>query len=104
MNLSMCQIPARLMRPGVFFRATVLLRLNELAVLLRNVVVNPCIELETIEGNALFADWDFSEIGSYLNIETISIHAEVGGCVPQPQQARQQNDVGGRYRLHFGAI
>lgn len=72
--------------------------------MLRNVVVNPCIKFETIEGNALFTDWDFHEIGPYLNIETITIHAEVGGSIPQPQQARQQNDVGGGYRLHFDAI
>jgi len=69
-----------------------------------NVVVNPCIEFETIEGNALFTDWDFSELGSYLNTETITIHAEVGRCVPQPQQARQQDDVGGGYGFHVGRI
>ena len=72
--------------------------------MLRNVVVDTSIELETIEGDALFADWDFSEIGSYLNIETISIHAEVGGCVPQPQEARQQDDVSAVAYLHNDAV
>lgn len=70
--------------------------------MLRDVVINPFIEFETIEGNSLITDWDFNEIGSYLDIETITIHAEVGRCVPQPQQARQQYDVGSGYRLHVG--
>lgn len=72
--------------------------------MLRDVVFNPFIEFETVEGDTLFPDGDFSEVGSYFNIEAITIHAEVGRCVPQPQQSRQQNDVGGGYRLHVGAI
>jgi len=44
-----------------------------------DVVINPFIEFETIEGDALFTDRDFSEARSYLDIEPIAVHAEVGG-------------------------
>ena len=67
------------------------------------VFVYPGIELEAIESDALFTDWDFSEAWSYFGIESIAVHAEIGGCVPQPQKARQQDDVGGVSRLHAGA-
>lgn len=69
----------------------------------RYVFIYPGIEFETIERDALFAYWDFSEAWSYLGIEPIAVHAEVGGCIPQPQQARQQDDITGASQLHLGA-
>lgn len=53
-----------------------------------DIVINPLIEFETVEGDALFTDGDFSEAWPYLGIEPVAIHAEVGRCVPQPQEAR----------------
>lgn len=61
--------------------------------MLSDVVVNPFIEFETIEGDALFTDGDFGEAWPNLGIEAIAVHAEVGRCVPQPQNARQQGYV-----------
>jgi len=70
---------------------------------LRDVVVYPGIELEAIERDALFTDRDFGKAGTYLGVESISIHAEVGRRVPQPQHARQQDNVAGSAGLHAGA-
>ena len=72
--------------------------------MLRDVVVHPGIEFEPIEGDALFTDGDFGKAGSYLGVEPVAIHTEVGRRIPQPQHARQQDDVAGGAGLHAGAI
>ena len=72
--------------------------------MLCDVVIYPFIEFETIEGDALFTDGDFSEAWAYLSIEPVAVHAEVGGCVPQPQEARQQDNVSAVAYLHNDAV
>jgi len=49
---------------------------------LRYIVVNPGIKLKAIESDALFAYWDFSKAWPYLGIKSITVHAEVGRCIP----------------------
>ena len=71
--------------------------------MLRDVVVHPGIEFKAIERDALFTDGDFGKAGPYLGVEPITIHAEVGRRVPQPQHARKQDDVAGGAGLHSGA-
>ena len=71
--------------------------------MLCDVIIYPFIEFETIEGDALFTNRDFSEAWPYLSIEPVAIHTEVRGCVPQPQQTRQQDNRASVSRLHADA-
>ncbi|MFB3088406.1 MAG: hypothetical protein ACE10E_08880 [Acidiferrobacterales bacterium] len=50
------------------------------------ILIHPGIQVKAIEGNALFADRDFSELGPYLGIEPIAVHAEIVRRVSQAQE------------------
>lgn len=56
--------------------------------MLRDVVIYPSVKFEAIERDALFSDGCLGDARPYLGVEAITIHAEVGRRVPQPQHAR----------------
>jgi hypothetical protein len=51
------------------------------------IVVRPCIEVNAIEGDSLDADTQREDAGAHLPVETVLVHAEIGGCVTQSDQA-----------------
>ena len=88
----MCQMPARLTKPGDFFLA---MKMHQL--IAHGARVSRCSRLPRHRARSGRSKhpvhrWDISEARRYLGIETITVHAEVGWRVPQPQHARQQND------------
>ena len=54
-----------------------------------DVGVCPLIQLMTIEGNALFPNGEFANVGADGFVENCSTHAEVGRCVFCPDEARR---------------
>ena len=50
--------------------------------------VGPGIEFKPVEGHALAADRDFSDIGADLAVESVAVHAEIVGRIAQSQQPR----------------
>ncbi len=54
------------------------------------IVVGPGIEVKPVKGDPLGADRDRGEERTNVAIEAISVHAEIGRCVPQPDKARQK--------------
>jgi hypothetical protein len=54
------------------------------------IVVGPGIEVKTVEGDSLRADRDDGEERTNVAIEAILVHAEIGGRVAQPNEARQE--------------
>ena len=77
--------------PGLGFSSLLWVRFlwTGLATISWFVFVYPSIEYETIECDDLFTYWYFSEAWTYLGIESVSIHVEVGGCISQPQYSRK---------------
>jgi hypothetical protein len=53
-------------------------------------LIHPGVELKTVEGDALLADWDFGQKRAHFGVETVSVHAEVVRRVPEPDQSGQQ--------------
>jgi hypothetical protein len=54
------------------------------------IVVGPGIEVKPVEGDPLRADWDHGEERTNIAIEAILVHAEIGWCVAQADEARQK--------------
>lgn len=52
------------------------------------IVVGPGIEVKTVKRDPLRADGDYIQQGTNLAIEAIFVHAEIGGRVTQPDEAR----------------
>ena len=52
------------------------------------IVVGPGIEVKTVKSDSLRADWDCREGWTNVAIEAIFVHAEIGGRVAQPDEAR----------------
>ncbi|MCG8014623.1 MAG: hypothetical protein JAY97_00255 [Candidatus Thiodiazotropha sp. 'RUGA'] len=68
-----------------------------------NIFVHPAIDFKSIKSNALFPDRNLGEVGSDLVVEAVTIHAQVVGRIPQPQQPGDQDRLG--YRLaHFFSL
>ena len=66
------------------------------------IVVGPGIEVKPVEGDALRADGDHGEERTNVAIEAILVHAEIGGRVAQPDEARQERrGLGKRPRLPY---
>jgi hypothetical protein len=55
----------------------------------RDIVCHPGVEFKSVEGNSLSTDRDGGEVGAYLGVEAVAIHAEIIRRVPQPDDARQ---------------
>ena len=51
------------------------------------IVVRPCIEVNAIEGDSLDTDAESEDAGAHFAVETVLVHAEVGGCVAQTDEA-----------------
>jgi hypothetical protein len=51
------------------------------------IVIRPCIEVNAVEGDSLNADAEGEDAGAYFAIEAVLVHAEVGGCVTQSDEA-----------------
>ena len=56
----------------------------------RLILVYPGIQFKSVESNPAATDRDFGEVGPYLSIEAISIHAEVEWCIAKADESRQE--------------
>lgn len=52
------------------------------------IVVGPGIEVKTVESDSVRADRDYIQERPNVAIEAIFVHAEIGGRVAQPNEAR----------------
>ena len=50
-------------------------------------VFDPGVQFKPIEGNALIANRDFSQMWTHVAVEAVAIHAQVDGRIPKPEQA-----------------
>jgi hypothetical protein len=41
------------------------------------------VQFKSVEGNGLFADADFNEIGPHIGVKAIAVHAEVTGRIAE---------------------
>ena len=51
------------------------------------IVVRPCIEVNAVKGDSLNADAQGLDAGAHFAVEAVLVHAEVRGCVAQPDEA-----------------
>ena len=51
------------------------------------IVVRPCIEVNAVEGDSLNADAQGEDAGAHFAVETVLVHAEIGRCVAQADEA-----------------
>jgi hypothetical protein len=56
-------------------------------------LLHPGVQFKSVEGDALFADADFSQIRPYFSVEPIAIHAEILGHVAEADQSRRDAAV-----------
>ena len=50
-------------------------------------MVYPGIQIKAIKGNTLLSDANFNEIRPYLGVKAVSVHAQIGGRVPEADQS-----------------
>jgi hypothetical protein len=43
------------------------------------------VQIKAVKGNALTADTDFSDERPHIGVEPVPVHAEISGCVAQPE-------------------
>lgn len=65
-------------------------------------VLDPGVQVKTVEGDALVADGNFNEIRAYFSIEAIAVHPQVERRVPQTDQAWQQHRILGGFLAAHG--
>ena len=53
----------------------------------RLILIGPGVEVKAVEGNALVADRNFRDAGSNLAVESVAVHAEIGGRVAKTDEA-----------------
>jgi hypothetical protein len=64
------------------------------------IVVGPRVEVKTVKGDPLRADWDHRKQRTNFAIETILVHSEIRRGVAQADKPRQKRRyVGGTTRL-----
>ncbi len=56
------------------------------------IVIRPGVEVKPVECNALLPNGDLGEIGANGRVESIPVHTEVCGGIPQTNQTWQ--DIG----------
>ena len=56
-------------------------------------VVHPSVEFKAIEADTLDADRDFGEIGTYLGVEPVTVHAEVVRRFTQANNPRAEFEI-----------
>jgi hypothetical protein len=54
------------------------------------ILIRPRVEVKAIEGDSLGADGDGRQARAHVAIETIFVHAQVGGRVAQSDEVRQE--------------
>jgi len=52
-----------------------------------DIVISPGIEVKAIEGDSLLADRDRGDARADFAVEAVLVHAEVGRCIPETDQA-----------------
>ena len=57
------------------------------------IVVRPCIEVNAVEGDSLYADAKLDDGRAHFAVEAVLVHAEVRGCVTQSDEARWRRGV-----------
>ena len=89
MRLSICQIPARMMRPGTRLRPMVFL-LSERDARCGTYSPRTSIKFKPVEADTLFADGHLGEVRADLGIEAIAVHPEVARCITKADDPRNQ--------------
>jgi hypothetical protein len=51
-------------------------------------VVCPVIEFKAVESHPLMTDRDLGQVRSNLTVESIAIHTEIAGRIPEPDKPR----------------
>jgi hypothetical protein len=54
-------------------------------------MINPRVQVNSVEGDSLLTNWNFSQIWSDLGIEPVGIHAQVMGGISQPDNPGQHS-------------
>jgi hypothetical protein len=54
-------------------------------------LVCPGVKFKSVEGDSLLADRNFGEAGPDFGVEAVTIHAEIKGRIPKPDEPRQQH-------------
>lgn len=54
------------------------------------IVVDPGVKVKSIEGDAAITDRKLDDERAHLDVEAVAVHAEVGRCVPQPDEAGER--------------
>ncbi|MGB5761048.1 MAG: hypothetical protein WBM58_00705 [Sedimenticolaceae bacterium] len=44
-------------------------------------MIHPGVQFNSVEGDALIADWNFGEVRPHLGVEAIAVHAQIEGRV-----------------------
>jgi hypothetical protein len=50
-------------------------------------LIDPRVQVKTIISDSLLTDWNLNEIRAHFLIETVGVHPQVEGGVPQPDQS-----------------
>ena len=53
-------------------------------------MIYPSVQIKSVEGYPLFSDRDFGQKGTHFRIEPVSVHAEITGDIPKPDQPRDE--------------
>lgn len=67
-------------------------------------VIDPGVEVKTIEGDAAVADWDFRKERPDFSVEPVAVHAQVRGRVAMPDEARKDCHGRGLYLPRYTAV
>ena len=59
------------------------------------ILIRPCIEVNTVEGDSLNADRHDGDMRAHLTVEAVLVHAEILRRVTQPDEPRLQCRCGG---------
>ena len=51
-------------------------------------MIHPGVQFKSVEGDALFADTDFSQKGPHLGVEAVAVHAEIARRIAEANQSR----------------
>jgi len=57
-------------------------------------LIHPGVQFKPVEGYPLSPDRDFGDIGAYLGVKTVSVHAKIMGGIPQPDEPRDEGSIG----------
>jgi hypothetical protein len=57
-------------------------------------LIHPGIQFKPVKGNSLGSNRDLDEQGPYFVIEAVTVHAQIGGGIPQPKEAREYGGTG----------